>query len=174
MTYRESICFAMDGIATDQAVRFVGYNVQFGRAGGTLNGVPEAQLIETPVAEGLMAGIAIGLSIMGYKPVLFFERADFLLNAADALVNHLNSMAELSRGQFTPAAIIRVVVGNRNKPLFTGCVHTQNLAPAFRAMVKFPVLEPETPSDMVDAYRQAKQRIDVNLSTMIFEFKDSL
>lgn len=174
MTYREAICCAMTNLSRDPLVKFLGYNCRYGRAGGTLCDVPENQLVELPVAENLMAGVAIGMSIKGYRPLLYFERADFLLNAADALINHLCKIRKLSNGEFAPACIIRVVVGNRTKPLFTGKVHTQNLANAFRCM-GFTVFEPETPHDMVDAYRLAKRRLDDDhISTMICEFKDAL
>jgi pyruvate/2-oxoglutarate/acetoin dehydrogenase E1 component len=41
---------------------FIGYNVKYGNAMGTLKNIPDSQKIETPVAENLMSGLAIGLS----------------------------------------------------------------------------------------------------------------
>ena len=63
MTYRDELTLAMDNLAADKATRFIGYGVKIGgRALGTLKNVPDAQLIETPVAENLMVGLATGLS----------------------------------------------------------------------------------------------------------------
>lgn len=173
MTYKESLTAAMDDLAKDPAVRFVGYGLKTGRAMGTLKNVADAQIVETILAENLMMGAAVGMALAGLKPVVYFERADFLLNAADSIVNHLAAMEELSRGEFHPAVIIRVTVGNKSKPLFTGPVHTQNFADAFRTMVGFPVLELTTPEQVTAAYRVAYAGLQHG-STMLFEMKDLL
>lgn len=167
--YRAAIESAMAKIGEIHNSRFVGYNVKHGRFAGTLKNVPEERLIETPVAENLMAGIALGFAVMGYLPVLLFERADFLLNSLDCLVNHLNHFEAISRGEFAPKVIIRVVVGNTGKPLFTGLTHTQNLAQALAKMVGFPVHELGFPFDVEWAYREA---IESKTSMALFEFKD--
>lgn len=174
MTYKEQLTEAMASLATDERRRFIGYGLTHGRAGGTLAGATPAQIVETPVAENLMAGIAIGQSLAGLLPVLYFERFDFVLNAADAIVNHLDAAAKISRGQFRPAVIIRVVVGNRTKPLFTGRTHTQNFAQAFRAMVSFPVVELVQPWEVVPRYLAADAAQRGGISTMLVEFKDLL
>lgn len=169
MTYKDCITEQMTILAKDPKRRFLGYNVKYGLAGGTLAGVPEDQLIETPVAENLMTGLAIGLSIAGYLPVLYFERFDFVLNAMDAIVNHLDKISELSDTQFNPSVIIRVVIGNKKGPLFTGAPHTQNLSSAMRRMVKFPVVEIGSPCFVRLAYANA---IRDGKTAMLVEFKD--
>ncbi len=168
-TYKEAINQAMLEFAKDEKARFIGYNVKYGLAGGSLAGVPEDRLIETPVAENLMVGMAIGLSLLGYKPMVYFERCDFVTNAMDAIVNHLDKIETLSDGQFKPAVILRIVVGNKKKPLFTGATHTQNFADALNFMVRFPVFSARTPDDVIGAYRNAATR---NQSAAILEFKD--
>jgi pyruvate/2-oxoglutarate/acetoin dehydrogenase E1 component len=173
MTYKESITAAMTELGRDPLVCFVGYGLKRGRAGGTLSGVREEQIIEMPVAEALMTSVAIGLSLAGKKPVVYYERADFLLNAADAIVNHLNAMRKLSDYEFNPTCILRVVIGNKTKPLFTGPVHTQNFVSAFRAMVSFPVHELRNPHYVEPVYRQSHRDLCAQ-SAMIFEFKDML
>ena len=173
MSYKSELTDAMTELARDRDVRFLGYGVTKGKAMGTLANVPESQLIEMPVAEALMTSAAIGLSLAGLKPVVFFERADFMLVAADAIVNHLNAMKNLSAYEFNPTVILRVVVGNKTKPLFTGPVHTQNFANAFRQMVQFPVYELENADYIAPTYKQAHRSFGQH-STMIFEFKDLL
>lgn len=174
MTYKESLTAAMTELARDPACVFLGYGITHGRAMGTLRDVPASQLIETPVAENLMVGLAIGLSLKGRKPVVFFERFDFVLNAADAIVNHLNAAATISRGEFKPAVILRVVVGNKTKPLFTGETHTQDFSVAFRSMVFFPVVTAWTAQEVTQLYAEAKRRQDSGESMMIVEYKDLL
>ena len=174
MTYKETITNAMTALAKDPARIFVGYGITSGRAMGTLKDVPKEQLLESPVAENLMMGVAIGLSLAGRKPVVYFERADFIYNAMDSIVNHLNAMATLSRGEFKPSVIIRVTVGNSKKPLYTGPVHTANPAEAFRNLVDFSVMEPCDALTMESACKLAEERQDAGTSSAIFEFKDNL
>jgi pyruvate dehydrogenase E1 component beta subunit len=179
MTYKESLTAAMTGLASDKSVLFVGYNTRCGsKGGGTFSGVSERQLIETPVAENLMAGMSIGLALDGWKPVIYIERFDFILNAIDAIVNHLDKMKMMSDGEFNPTAIIRVVVGGKERPLYTGPTHTQDFSEAFRKMVSFPVVRmsrnPDDPESFIIpelAYRQAFENLP-NHSTMIVEYRD--
>lgn len=174
MTYKGELTASMDALASDPARRFVGYGLLHGRALGTLAAVPTEQIIETPTAENLMVGMAIGLSLKGIKPLVFIERFDFALCAADAIVNHLSAAAHISRGEFTPAVIMRVVVGNRRKPLFTGETHTQNFAEAFASMVRFPVYELEHETEIARRYAEAARLQDDGTSTMLVEFKDKV
>lgn len=186
--YKQAISDSMDFLAKDKDVHFVGYGLINGRAGGTMKNVPAAQLCEMPTAENLMAGVAIGMSIKGLKPVLYFERADFVFNAMDAIVNHLAAMRKLSDGEFNPTCIIRVVVGNKSKPLFTGPVHTQDITDAMRSLVSFPVIalgraKYNGECDGIRAedgiwakqiqieYQRAYERLP-GTSTMLLEYKD--
>lgn len=172
--YKDEITSAMDTLATDPTFRFVGYGLLHGRAGGTLKNVPDKQIVETPTAENLMTGIAVGLSITGLRTLLYFERSDFLLNAADAIVNHLALMGTLSEGEFKPACVIRVTIGNKLKPLFTGPVHTQNFSAAFRSMLpeRFEVWKLRSAGTTDQIYARAYERLCMGQSTMIFEEKD--
>lgn len=174
MTYRDALTQSMAALAADPATCFIGYGVRHGKAMGTLSGVPESQLIETPVAENLMVGVATGLALTGRKPVVFFERFDFVLNAADAIVNHLDKIALMSRGEFSPGVIIRVVVGSRKKPLFTGETHTQDFSGAFSQMVTFPVVRLRTASTIDAVYHEARKAQERGISTMIVEYKDMI
>jgi len=174
MTYKEALTQAMRDLAVDPLVCFVGYGVRRGRVMGTLKEIPDSQIIETTLAENLMTGLAIGLSLAGRRPVVWFDRADFLTNAVDAIVNHLDKIAVLSAGDFNPAMIIRVTVGNRSKPLFTGPPHVQDFSEAFQKMVNFPVVTLTETSQIIPAYTEAYERMKQREAkpTMIFEYKD--
>ncbi|MCX6896573.1 MAG: hypothetical protein NTZ16_13970 [Verrucomicrobia bacterium] len=172
MTYKDSLTQAMHQLAEDPKVVFIGYGIRCGgQAAGTLKGIPEAQLIETPVAENLMVALGIGLALKGYKPVVFIERFDFILNALDAIVNHLDKINTMSRGEFKPTMILRVVTGNRLKPLFTGETHTQDFSEAVAKMVTFPVIGLREAGQIGEQYAAAKARL-VDTSTMLVEYKD--
>lgn len=174
-TYKEALTAAMIDLATDPAVRFIGYGVKIGgRAHGTLKSVSDSQLVETPVAENLMVGLAIGMSLAGLRPVVFIERFDFILNALDAIVNHLDKIETMSRGQFKPAVILRVVVGNKDKPFFTGATHTQDFTETVRDMVKFAVYRLDDAFDVNDCYPAARKNQLRGRSSMLVEYKDLL
>ena len=172
MSYKQQLTFAMEELAKDPLVRFVGYGVKIGgRAMGTLKNVPDSQLIEMPVAESLMVSFAIGLSLKGLKPVVFIERFDFILNAMDAIVNHLDKIGDISHGEFKPTMILRIVVGNRDKPLFTGKTHTQDFTFALDHLVTFPVIQLDQASFIKSAYKRAHEDL-CGCSTAIVEYKD--
>lgn len=173
MTYKEEITAAMDLLAEDPLVRFIGYGVRYGgKAMGTLRNVPESQLIETPVAENLMVGLAIGMALKGLKPIVFIERFDFIMDAMDAIVNHLDKIETVSRGEFAPRVILRVVVGNSCKPLFTGETHTQDFTDAMRQMVCFPIFSTPHEIGVQEAYLCATASRQLGWSSMVVERKD--
>lgn len=174
-TYKDHLCSAMTFLGMDPLFRVASYNVTppGGSGGGTFNGVPIEQRTECPLAEHNMAGICVGLSLAGFLPMLWLERADFSLLAADAIVNQLDKLALLSNGIHRPAVIIRVCVGNKEKPLFTEPTHVQNFSEAFRRMVTFPVIELHWVDSIQFEYRKAFARMkNDRISTMIIEFKD--
>lgn len=174
LSYKDELTKAMELLAQDPLVRFVGYGVKIGgRAGGTLKNVADSHLIEMPVAENLMLSFAIGLSLKGLKPVVFIERFDFILNALDAIVNHLDKIDALSHGEFNPTMILRIVVGNRREPLFTGKTHTQDFSVALRALVSFPVIQLQGAGDIGREYKQAHEYLG-RQSTALIEYKDEM
>ena len=158
-------------LGSNKNVVFIGYNVKYGKAGNTLIDVDESQLIETPVAENLMAGMAIGLSIEGYIPVVYIERCDFVLNALDAIVNHLDKISLMSHGEYNPRMIIRLVIGIKNKPFYTGLTHTQDFTKALQELVSFPVIK--LPNDYDQILQIYKSALESNTSTIILEERDA-
>jgi len=154
--YKDAIKSSMNFLAEDPKSVFIGYGVRTcTKGGGFFSDIPEDQLIETPVAEGLMLSLAMGLSLEGYKPLVFYERFDFIMNAMDALVNHLDKMPIISKGEYAPKVIIRCVVGGTETPFFTGVTHTRDHTESIKNMVQFPVLKPNNREEMIEAYRQA-------------------
>ena len=172
MNYKEELILANANLALLPSVKFIGYGLQKGRALGTLKDVNEEKIIEMPVAENLMAGFAIGLALQKYLPIVFIERMDFILNALDAIVNHLDKIREKSNGEFAPAVIFRCVVGNYSKPLFTGVTHTQDHSEALRKMVSFPVIQIMNAQEISRAYEIATLNSKSGISTILVEYKD--
>lgn len=174
MTYKELLTQAMTDMAEDKRFMCVGYNTRYGGAGaGTFLGVTEEQRIEMPLAESVMTFAAIGMSLDGLLPLIWFERADFTYIALDALKNQLDVLAELSEGLHRPACIIRICVGNSQTPLFTGITHTFNPADAYRKLFRnIEVMELIHKGAIEWSYNYAFDRLKSGKSTMLFEFKD--
>jgi len=154
MKYIDAVKKSMQMLAEDSKTYFIGYNVKHGSAYGTLKDISESQRLETPLAENLMAGLAMGMSLEGFKPVLYFERHDFIYNALDALVNQLNKIEQLSQGEYTFPIIIRAVVGGI-KPFYAGLTHTADLTELFKDIFSFPIYAPETSAEVIKAYKIA-------------------
>ena len=155
MKYKNALIQSMEMLAKEKNIVFVGYNVNYGsRMYGTLSTVPKSKCLETPLAENLMAGMCICMALEGYKPVLIFERHDFILNSLDALVNHLDKIESMSEGQFTAPVIIRAVVGSK-KPLDPGPQHTQDFTKLLKEVFHFPVIELNTSEEIIKAYESA-------------------
>ena len=154
LSYKEAITQSMTEMGKNGSV-FIGYNVTHGDAMGTLKMVPNSQKIETPVAENLMAGLAIGMSFEGYKPVIYYERHDFMLVAADAIGNHMDKIHRISHGEYNVPVVLRTVVADAG-PFYSGPTHSQDFTEVFRQLVDFPIFEPTTPSEVLQAYKKAQ------------------
>jgi pyruvate/2-oxoglutarate/acetoin dehydrogenase E1 component len=139
---------------SDLGYIFIGYNVANGNAMGTLANVPDSQKIETPVAENLMVGLAIGMSFEGFKPVVYFERHDFMMVAMDALVNHLDKIERISHGEFKTPVIIRAVAADGG-PFYSGITHSQDFSSLFKSSLEFPVIDPQNGYEVIKAFEGA-------------------
>lgn len=116
---------------------FVGQNMRYDgqRMHASFAGVPMEKRIEMPVCEDLQMGFCTGLALEGYIPICVYPRMDFLLLAANQLVNHLDKLFPHLK------VIIRVAVGSET-PLNPGPQHTQDHSAAFGMMLKnIPVVE---------------------------------
>lgn len=132
------------------------------------SGIPANQMREYPVEEEFQLGMGIGYTMDEDDPpvVSLFPRCDFLLRAADALVNHLDKIAVMSRWDFQPKVIIRTRVGNK-APLDAGPQHTQNHTAAFRLMLaNVEVAEITRPEEILPTYQAAMDR---TRSTLVVE-----
>ena len=153
ISYKDAMIQSMTELAERDAI-FIGYNVKYGNAIGTLKNVSDDQKLETPVAENLMAGLAIGMSFEGFLPVIYYERHDFMLVAADAIVNHIDKIERISHGEFKCPVIIRAVTADAG-PFYSGITHSQDFTKVFKEAVSFPVVDPVTGVDVLNAFDDA-------------------
>ena len=169
MTYYESLTEAMSRLARDPKVLFLGQSVAYpGQAmHQTLAQIPKDRRREFPVAEDFQMGYCIGLALTGVLPVCIFPRFDFLLLAANQLVNHLDKAEEM--GWPMPKIIIRTAVG-AHKPIYAGPQHTQDHTQAFASMLHtVRVRSLLRAEQVVPAYESALRRPE---STLLVEYAE--
>ena len=155
LSYADEITKAMAMLASVPRTIFVGQAVEYDgqRLHATLKDVPKEKRIEMPVCEDFQMGFCTGLSLEGYIPVSIYPRWDFLLLAANQLVNHLDKLSLLSG--YRPKVIVRTAVGS-NKPLDPGPQHTQDYTEPFRLMLKsIPIFDLKDEMYVMDGYRKA-------------------
>jgi len=116
VTYREAINAALhDAFAEDDTTVLLGEDV--GSDGGVFKtnaGLREAygeRVFDTPICENGFTGVALGMAIMGMRPVVEFMFADFMPTAGDAIVNQLPKYRFMSGGQFAVPVTLRVISG---------------------------------------------------------------
>ena len=69
------------------------------------------RLIEMPVAENGLCGVAIGAAMTGKRPIISFHRVEFALLAMEQIVNNAAKMHYVSNGKHVCPIVIRLVVG---------------------------------------------------------------
>jgi 2-oxoisovalerate dehydrogenase E1 component beta subunit len=100
----------------DESVMLLGEDV--GRAGGVFRvtqGLQEefgpARVMDTPLAESLIVGSAIGLSVNGMRPVAEIQFGDFIPPAFDQIVNEAAKFYYRSNGAWNVPLTIRAPYG---------------------------------------------------------------
>lgn len=90
---------------------------------GLLEQFGPRRVMDTPVSEAAIAGLAVGASNMGLLPVVEIMFFPFITLASDMLVNHAAKLRYLSGGKSGFPLTVRVKAG-----MFTaGCQHSHNL-----------------------------------------------
>lgn len=132
-TYQCSIKNEMEWMALHPKTVFLGEGlINAGRIYNTLDKVPTKKCIEYPICENLIVGSAIGLAIAGYRPIVIFQRMDFMLLAMDAIINHLCLIPDMSGSKVRLPVIIRAIIGSRNPKFDVGPQHNKDLRYMFR------------------------------------------
>ena len=99
--------------------------------------------------------MTIGLGMADYKVVSFYPRWDFLICAANQLVNHLDKLKIMSDGDWNPNIIIRVGKGS-DKPLDPGHQHKADYTEEFSSILKhINVIKLDSHDKILPAYEKA-------------------
>ena len=168
--YSEELQKAMIYLSEQDDTIFLGQSMKYGgiAIANSFKFIPEDKKIEMPVAENLQMGISTGMAITGYIPISVYPRWNFLILAADQLVNHLDKISDMTVGQYKPKVIIRVAVGV-TKPVDPQEQHVGDFTEGFKSILKnVNVVKLDTAEQLLLEYRKAYERQD-GISTILVE-----
>jgi len=150
--YKDELTKAMSFLAEKDNTIFIGQQIVY--AGNpmstTLTNVPKDKMIEVPVMEETQMGMSLGLAMLGKSVISFYPRWDFLVSAANQLINHLDKFEHMTDKKVN--VIIRVGVGSRD-PLDPGIQHRNDYTKEFKSILQFTkVWELKNSEDIYNIY----------------------
>jgi 2-oxoisovalerate dehydrogenase E1 component beta subunit len=173
MTLIEAVRQALhEEMARDQSVIILGEDV--GKHGGVFratDGLQEAfgeeRVIDTPLAELGIAGVAIGAAMNGLRPVAEMQFADYIHPAFDQIVNEAAKIRYRSNGAFGCPIVVRAPFG---AGVHGGLYHSQSVEALFYHVPGLKIVVPSTPYDCKGLLKSAVRDDD---PVLFFEHKKS-
>jgi pyruvate/2-oxoglutarate/acetoin dehydrogenase E1 component len=171
LTYREAINAALDdAMGEDDAVLLLGEDVTadggvFKTNIGLVEKYGTERVRTTPICENAFVGVALGMSLVGLRPVVEIMFADFLPTAGDAIVNQLPKYRYMSGGQTSVPVTIRSISGA------TGRFGTQHSATGESWFMHLPGLRVVTASSPGSAYSLLRAAIADPNPVLYYEHK---
>ncbi|HEY8572475.1 alpha-ketoacid dehydrogenase subunit beta [Phenylobacterium sp.] len=149
----------MDAMADDPTVVVLGEDIaaaggSFGVTRGLLDKYGSERVIDTPISEAAIAGVAVGAALSGLKPVVEIMFMDFTTLVMDALVNQAAKARFMFGGQFSAPMVLRTPHGGG---VNAGPQHSQCLEAWFAHV---PGLKVVCPADATSAYGLLRAAIE--------------
>ncbi len=161
--YKDALTEAMTFLGDKDDTVFIGQQIVY--AGNpmstTLGNVSKDKMIELPVMEETQMGMSLGLAMTGKTVITFYPRWDFIILAANQLINHVDKF-ELMTGSKVNL-IVRLGKGS-DKPLDPGHQHKGNYFEEFKSMcphIKFHNLLNK--DDILSTYKTAYEEGGVHV-----------
>ena len=123
-----------------------------------------SRIIDTPISEAGIFGVALGAAVMGLRPVADVQYGDFLFCAMDQVVNQIAKMRYMSGGKLTVPLVMRAPVGSTGR----GAQHGQNLESFF---ISVPGIKVACPATAYDALGILRAAIRDDNPVLMFEHK---
>ena len=137
-------------LARDENVVIVGEDV--GQSGGAFSATKglydefgSKRVIDTPMSESAIAGVAVGAAIQGLRPVVEIMFMDFITLAMDSIVNSAAKMRYIFGGQYKVPVVFFTVGGGGQS---AGPNHSQSLEAWFCHVPGLKVVYPSTAYDV--------------------------
>ena len=122
------------------------------------------RILDTPISEEGLTGVAIGAAMAGLRPIADVQYGDFLFNAMDQIANQAAKMTYMSGGTVKVPMVMRVPVGATRR----GAQHAQSLEAFF---THIPGLKVVAPSTAYDAKGLLKSAVRDDNPVLVFEHK---
>ena len=103
-----------------------------------------SRVFDTPIAEGGIIGVAIGMAAYGMRPVAEIQFADYIYPAFDQIVSEAAKMRYRTAGEWPMPLTIRSPYGGG---IFGGQTHSQSPEALFAHMAGMTTVIPSTPYD---------------------------
>jgi pyruvate dehydrogenase E1 component beta subunit len=105
------------------------------------------RVIDTPVSEAGVTGVAVGASICGYRPIVIHPRMDFMFLAMDSMLNQAAKWSYMYAGQAKAPITVRGIINRGGEQ---GAQHSQALHSMFAHVPGLRVVMPATVADARD------------------------
>jgi 2-oxoisovalerate dehydrogenase E1 component len=146
-TVRDTMRHAM---AADDRVFVLGEDVGarggvFKATDGLITEFGEARVLDMPLAESAIVGVAIGAALHGLRPIAEIQFADFIHPAFDQIVSEAARIHYRSNGDFSVPIVIRAPYGGG---VHGALYHSQSVESLFAHVPGLKVICPSTPADL--------------------------
>ena len=148
--FREAICEAMsEEMRRDESIYLMGeevaeYNGAYKASKGMLDEFGELRVIDTPISELGFAGIGVGSTMTGNRPIIEFMTFNFSLVGIDQIINNAAKIRQMSGGQFPCPIVFRGPTGSAGQLAAT---HSQAFDNWFANCPGLKVIVPSNPYD---------------------------
>jgi 2-oxoisovalerate dehydrogenase E1 component beta subunit len=104
----------------------------------------ETRVFDTPIAEGGMMAVAVGMGAYGLRPIVEIQFADYIYPATDQLVSEAARLRYRSGGEFWAPITVRAPAGGG---IFGGQTHSQSVEAIFTHVCGLKTVIPSNPYD---------------------------
>ncbi|MDQ2986128.1 MAG: alpha-ketoacid dehydrogenase subunit beta [Armatimonadota bacterium] len=150
ITYRDALKQAMtEEIERDENVFLIGedigrYQGTFRVTQGLFEQFKERRVLDTPISEPGIVGLATGAAMMGLRPIVEMMTMSFSVLALDQLINHAAKIHYMTGGQFTVPLVVRGPGGAANQ---LSAQHSHSMEGWYAHVPGLKVVAPSTPQD---------------------------
>ena len=148
--FREAICEAMsEEMRNDESIFLMGeevaeYNGAYKASKGMLDEFGPKRVIDTPISELGFAGVAIGSTMTGNRPIVEYMTFNFSLVGIDQIINNAAKIRQMSGGQFHCPIVFRGPTASAGQLAAT---HSQAFENWFANTPGLKVIVPSNPYD---------------------------
>ena len=161
--FREAICEAMsEEMRRDETVYLMGeevaeYNGAYKASKGMLAEFGPRRVIDTPIAELGFAGIAVGSTMNGCRPIVEYMTFNFALVGIDQIINNAAKMRQMTAGQFPMPMVFRGPTASAGQ---LGATHSQAFENWYANTPGLKVIVPSTVYDAKGLLKSAIRDTD--------------